>query len=97
MRALAPELLLTAQTQRWAPEELLRNLIEAEIAAQGASNTANWLRSAAFPMVKTVEKFDVAASTIPPQPEDYGTSLEWVHVKGNLARSGAPTAARPTP
>jgi hypothetical protein len=29
MRQLAPELLLTAKTQRWAPEEVLRTLIEA--------------------------------------------------------------------
>ena len=29
MRRLAPELLLTARTQRWAPEELLRTLVEA--------------------------------------------------------------------
>ena len=27
MRALAPELLVTAKTQRWAPEELLRTLV----------------------------------------------------------------------
>ena len=38
MRQLAPELLITAKTQRWAPEELLRTLIEAEIAARDASN-----------------------------------------------------------
>ena len=29
IRQLAPELLITARTQRWAPEELLRTLIEA--------------------------------------------------------------------
>jgi hypothetical protein len=34
MRQLAPELLRTAKTQRWAPEELLRTLVEAEIAAR---------------------------------------------------------------
>jgi hypothetical protein len=34
MRQLAPELLLTAKTQRWAPEELLRTLVEAEITAR---------------------------------------------------------------
>ena len=38
MRRLAPELLLTARTQRWAPEELLRTLVEAEISARDASN-----------------------------------------------------------
>ena len=34
MRRLAPELLVTARTQRWRPEELLRTLVEAEIAAR---------------------------------------------------------------
>src|SRR5512133_1320782 len=34
IRPLAPELLITAKTQRWAPEELLRTLIEAEITAR---------------------------------------------------------------
>jgi len=39
IRQLAPELLLTAKTQRWTPEEILRTLIEAEIASLDASNT----------------------------------------------------------
>ncbi len=39
MRALSPELLVTAKTQRWKPEEFLRTLIEAEIASRDASNT----------------------------------------------------------
>jgi hypothetical protein len=34
MRRLAPELLVTAKTQRWNPEEFLRTLVEAEIAAR---------------------------------------------------------------
>ena len=39
MRQLAPELLVTAKTQRWAPEEVLRTLVEAEVASRDASNT----------------------------------------------------------
>lgn len=38
MRRLAPELLVTAKTQRWNPEEFLRTLIDAEITARDASN-----------------------------------------------------------
>ena len=38
LRRLAPELLITAKTQRWNPEEFLRTLVEAEIAARDASN-----------------------------------------------------------
>ena len=33
MRQLAPELLVTAKTQRWTPEEVLRALVEAALCA----------------------------------------------------------------
>ncbi len=61
MRRLAPELLLTAKTQRWNPEELLRTLVEAEIAARDESNARTRLRSAAFPVAKSLDEFDLAA------------------------------------
>jgi len=35
-----PEVLRSAKTQRWAPEEVLRTLIEAEIGARDESNIA---------------------------------------------------------
>ena len=41
MRKLSPELLVSAKTQRWSPEEFLRTLIEAEIASRDASNVQN--------------------------------------------------------
>lgn len=88
MRALAPELLLTAKTQRWAPEELLRTLVEAEIAARDASNARNRLKTANFPVIKTIEEFDVAASSIPAPTWAYLTCLEWVTAKENLALVG---------
>jgi hypothetical protein len=31
VRRLAPELMLTAKTQRWSPEDFLASLIEAEV------------------------------------------------------------------
>ena len=34
MRRLAPELLVTARTQRWNPEEFLRTMLDAELAAR---------------------------------------------------------------
>ena len=49
MRRLAPELLVTAKTQRWSPEEFLRTLVEAEIAARDASNAATRRRQAGSP------------------------------------------------
>jgi DNA replication protein DnaC len=88
MRALAPELLVTAKTQRWAPEELLRTLVEAEISARDASNARHRLKAAAFPVAKTLEEFDVAASSIPRATFDYLASLEWITARENLCLVG---------
>ena len=88
MRRLAPELLLTARTQRWRPEELLRVLVEAEIAARDASNIANRRKAAGFPVAKTLDEFDLAASSIPKPTFDYLASLEWIRAPENLALVG---------
>ena len=88
MRALAPELLVTAKTQRWRPEEFLRTLIEAEITSRDASNARNRLRAAAFPVTKTLADFDVTASSVPPATFDYLASLEWVRAAENVCLIG---------
>ena len=88
MRRLAPELLVTAKTQRWAPEELLRTLVEAEIAARDASNARTRLKVAAFPVVKTLAEFDLTMSTIPKATFDYLSSLEWIRAQENLCLLG---------
>jgi DNA replication protein DnaC len=88
MRHLAPELLLTAKTQRWAPEELLRTLVEAEITARDASNARTRLKSAAFPVTKTLDEFDLAASSVPKATFAYLSSLEWVSARENLCLVG---------
>jgi DNA replication protein DnaC len=88
MRQLAPELLVTAKTQRWKPEEFLRILVEAEIAARDASNARTRMRQAAFPVAKTLAEFDVAASSIPPATFDYLASLEWVRAAENVCMIG---------
>ncbi len=88
MRQLAPGLLVTAKTQRWAPEELLRTLIEAELAARDASNARTRLKNAAFPVTKTLEEFDRGASTIPGATLDYLASLEWITAAENLCLVG---------
>src|SRR6187397_379481 len=88
MRALAPELLVTAKTQRWNPEEFLRTLVEAEISARDESNARTRLRQAAFPVTKTLEDFDVAASSLPKPTFDYLASLEWVRAAENVCLIG---------
>ena len=88
MRRLAPELLVTAKTQRWTPEEFLRTLVEAEITARDESNARTRLRQAAFPVAKTLTEFDVAGSSIPPATFDYLASLEWVRAAENVCMIG---------
>ena len=88
VRRLAPEVLGTAKTQRWAPEELLRTLLEAELAARDASNARARLRAAGFPVRKTLEEFQVAESSIPRATFDYLASLEWIRARENLVLVG---------
>jgi DNA replication protein DnaC len=88
VRAIAPEVLRTAKTQRWAPEEVLRTLVEAEIAARDAANEANRLRAAGFPVTKTLEGFQRAHSSIPAATLDYLSSLEWIAGAENLCLIG---------
>jgi DNA replication protein DnaC len=88
IRRLAPEVLQTAKTQRWKPEELLRTLIEAEITARDESNARNRLRAAAFPVVKILDEFDLSVSAVPKATFDYLASLEWIAAKENACFLG---------
>ena len=88
MRRLAPELLVTAKTQRWNPEEFLRALVEAEIVSRDESNIRTRMRQAAFPVTKRLEQFDVAASSIPPATLDYLASLEWIRAAEHVCLIG---------
>jgi DNA replication protein DnaC len=88
MRRIAPELLVTAKTQRWSPEEFLRTLVEAEISARDESNARTRMRTAAFPVTKRLADFDVAASSIPPATFAYLASLEWIRAKENVCLIG---------
>jgi DNA replication protein DnaC len=88
VRSLAPELMVTAKTQRWKPEEFLRTLIEAEIASRDLSNARARMKVAAFPVTKTLEEFDVGVSSVKRQTVDYLSSLEWIRAKENLCLVG---------
>ena len=70
IRRTAPEVLQTAKTQRWTPEEVLRTLVESELAARDASNVVNRLKAAGFPVAKTLD-----SSTWPPPPSPEGVRL----------------------
>lgn len=88
VRAIAPEVLQTAKTQRWKPEEVLRTLVAAEIAARDESNARSRLRAAGFPVAKTLDEFDVGVSSVPQATFDYLASLEWVRAAENLCLVG---------
>ena len=88
MRRLAPELLVTAKTQRWNPEEFLRTLVEAEISARDESNARTRMRQAVFPVTKRLDEFDIAASSIPKATFDYLASLEWIRAAENCCLIG---------
>lgn len=88
MRQLAPELLVTAKTQRWSPEEFLRTLVEAEIAARDESNARARLRAAGFPVTKRLDGFDVTGSSVPAATFDYLASLEWIQAAENVCFIG---------
>jgi len=88
MRRLAPGLLTVARTQRWSPEEFLRTLIDAEITSRDESSTRTRMKAAAFPVVKTIAEFDVAASSIPRATFDYLASLEWIRAAENYCAVG---------
>jgi DNA replication protein DnaC len=83
IRAIAPELCQAAKTQRWAPEEFLRTLIEAEIEARDESNLQARTKLAGFPVRKTLDAFKVQASSVPQATFDYLAGLEWIRAKEN--------------
>jgi len=88
MRKLSPELLVSAKTQRWSPEEFLRTLVEAEIASREAAKVQNRLRAAAFPVTKVLSEFDLSKSSVKPATFEYLSSLEWVRATENLCLVG---------
>jgi len=87
-RLQAADILQTATTQRWAPEQLLRTLLATEIAGRDASNQATRLRSAGFPADKRFDDFQMVASSVPPATVDYLASLEWLRARENLCLIG---------
>jgi DNA replication protein DnaC len=88
IRRQGPDVLLTAKTQRWTPEETLRVLVELEIAARDESNCRNRLTAARFPVDKTLAEFDLAESSINRASHDYLITLDWIRRADNLCLVG---------
>ena len=88
IRAIAPEVCQAAKTQRWAPDEFLRTLIEAEIASRDESNLRARLKLAGFPVRKSLDEFKVQLSSVPQATFDYLAGLEWIRARENCLLIG---------
>jgi DNA replication protein DnaC len=88
MRELAPELLQTARTQRWRPDELLATLVREEIEARERSNLNRRLRGAGFPGRKTLDGFRPDVSELPRATFEFLRSLEWLERNDNICLAG---------
>ena len=88
IRAIGAEVCQSAKTQRWAPDEFLRTLIEAEIAARDESNLRARVKAAGFPVRKSLDDFKVQASSVAQPTFDYLAGLEWIRAKENLCLVG---------
>ena len=88
IRRNAPEVLLTAKTQRWTPEETLRVLVEMEVVARDESNTRSRMKAARFPVEKTLDGFHLDESSIPRASHDYLVTLDWIPRADNLCLIG---------
>ena len=89
IRTLSPELLVTAKTQTMETRGVPPGAsIEAVITSRDLSNARVRMKVAAFPVTKTLEEFDVAASSVKQQTFDYLASLEWIRAKENLCLVG---------
>lgn len=90
IRARAPAGLQVASVQRWPPEEVVRTLAEAEIAARDAATRAARRNAAGFPGATTREDVQVGRSSVPRPTCDNLASLAWVRAAEHGRLVGPP-------
>ena len=88
VRRAAPEVLATARAQRWDPAEVLRVLLEEEVAGRDAATRAQRRKAAGFPTGKTFESWREEESSIPVPTQAALRTLEWVRRAECLAVAG---------
>src|SRR5438132_11296648 len=104
MRRTAPEVLATARAQRWDPAEVLKLLLNEEVAGRERSALATRRVEAAFPTGKTFATWDASLSSIPAPTQTALRTLEWIGRRENLVVCGPsrkwenilPRGTRPT-
>ena len=88
MRRTAPEVLATARAQRWDPAEVLKLLLNEEVAGRERSALATRRIEAAFPTGKTFATWDHGLSSIPAPTQTALRTLEWIGRRENLVVCG---------
>jgi DNA replication protein DnaC len=88
LRQAADDVLATAKAQRWHPGEVLKALLEEEVAGRERSMVEERRKKAQFPAGKTFDAWDPARSSIPAATEGALRTLEWVGRHENLVVCG---------
>ena len=88
IRRMGPDVLATAKAQRWEPAEVLRALLQEELAGRERSSLATRRKVAGFPTGKTFEAWEAAASSIPAPTQQSLRTLEWIERRENLVVCG---------
>lgn len=76
-RAIAADVLATARAQRCDPTEVIKALLNEELAGRARSMLASRRKAAGFPTGKTFEVWDPNASSIPLPTQQALQTLEW--------------------
>ncbi len=87
-RALAPELIATAKSQRWDPAEVIKALFVEEVKGRSRSMLATRRKAAGFPTGKTFDTWGESVSSIPAPTQQALRTLEWVGRKENVVVCG---------
>ena len=88
IRKTAPQLLATANSQRWDPAELLRVLLVEEARGRDRATIAIRRRASGLPAGKTFDAWDERASPIPKATQQALRTLEWVQRAENVCICG---------
>jgi DNA replication protein DnaC len=78
IRKAAPEVIATANAQRWDHAEVLRVLLAEEVKGRGQATTRMRRRASGLPAGKTFDAWEEKASAIPKQTQQALRTLEWV-------------------
>jgi IstB-like ATP binding protein len=78
VRNAAPEVIATANSQRWEHAEVLRVLLAEEAAGRDRATTGMRRRASGLPAGKTFDAWEAGACAIPQQTQNALRTLEWI-------------------